>query len=74
MRCTRGGVHPAHAQWCAAGVEVCRLAAQQRAAEHPVAQDVQVLLSFGALYVAAALCWWCLRAEGDVFDQALRSK
>ncbi len=33
-----------------------------------------VLLSFGALYVAAALCWWCLRAEGDVFDQALRSK
>ena len=33
-----------------------------------------VLLSFGALYVAAALCWWCLRAEGDVFVQALRSK
>jgi nitrate/nitrite transporter NarK len=33
-----------------------------------------VLLSFGALYVAAALCWWCLRAEGDVFEQALRSK
>jgi nitrate/nitrite transporter NarK len=32
-----------------------------------------VLLSFGALYVAAALCWWCLRAEGDVFDQCLLS-
>ncbi|HKQ38569.1 MAG TPA: MFS transporter, partial [Verrucomicrobiae bacterium] len=26
-----------------------------------------VLLSFGGLYVAAALCWWGLRPEGNVF-------
>ena len=30
-----------------------------------------VLLSFGALYIAAALCWWGLRPEGTVFAQAL---
>lgn len=30
-----------------------------------------VLLSFGGLYVAAALCWGCLRPDGTVFDQAL---
>jgi ACS family glucarate transporter-like MFS transporter len=33
-----------------------------------------VLLSFGALYVAAALCWWCLKPEGNVFAQSLRGK
>lgn len=30
-----------------------------------------VLLSFGGLYVAAALCWTCLRPEGTVFEQSL---
>jgi len=30
-----------------------------------------VLLSFGALYIAAALCWWGLRPEGNVFAHAL---
>lgn len=30
-----------------------------------------VLFCFGALYIAAALCWWGLRAEGTVFGQAL---
>jgi len=29
-----------------------------------------VLLTFGSLYVAAALCWLWLRPEGDVFAQA----
>lgn len=33
-----------------------------------------VLLCFGALYIAAALCWWCLRPEGSVFAQALCGK
>jgi nitrate/nitrite transporter NarK len=33
-----------------------------------------VLLSFGALYIAAAFCWWRLRPEGTVFAQALWSK
>jgi ACS family glucarate transporter-like MFS transporter len=33
-----------------------------------------VLLCFGALYIAGAICWWCLRAQGNVFDQALWSK
>jgi ACS family glucarate transporter-like MFS transporter len=31
-----------------------------------------VLLSFGALHIAAALCWWWLRTEGNVFAQSLR--
>lgn len=30
-----------------------------------------VLLSFGGLYVAGALCWGCLRPDGTVFAQAL---
>lgn len=30
-----------------------------------------VLLGFGALYVASALCWTCLRPDGTVFAQAL---
>lgn len=30
-----------------------------------------VLLSFGALYVAGAFCWACLRPDGTVFAQAL---
>jgi nitrate/nitrite transporter NarK len=33
-----------------------------------------VLLCFGALYIAGAICWWCLRAQGNVFDQALCGK
>ena len=33
-----------------------------------------VLLSFGGLYVAAALCWWCLKPKGNVFAQALCGK
>jgi ACS family glucarate transporter-like MFS transporter len=33
-----------------------------------------VLLCFGALYIAAALCWCCLKAEGNVFAQALCGK
>jgi len=33
-----------------------------------------VLLSFGALYIAAALCWWGLKPEGNVFTQSLRGK
>ena len=33
-----------------------------------------VLLSFGAVYIAAALCWWTLKPEGDVFAQALLGK
>lgn len=30
-----------------------------------------VLLTFGGLYIAASLCWWCLRPDGTVFGQAL---
>ena len=33
-----------------------------------------VLLTFGALYIAAALCWLFLRPEGNVFNQALCGK
>jgi MFS family permease len=33
-----------------------------------------VLLSFGGLYIAGALCWWGLKPEGDVFAQAPGSK
>ena len=29
----------------------------------------QVLVLFGALYLAAAFCWWRLRPDGTVFDQ-----
>ena len=29
----------------------------------------QVLILFGALYLASALCWWRLRPDGTVFDQ-----
>lgn len=31
-----------------------------------------VLLGFGTLYVAAAACWWLLKAEGSVFAPAPR--
>lgn len=31
-----------------------------------------VLVSFGCLYIVAMLCWWLLKPEGTVFDQALR--
>ncbi len=30
-----------------------------------------VLLSFGALYIGSALCWWLLKPDGSVFEQAL---
>ena len=30
-----------------------------------------VLLGFGGLYVAAAVCWCFLKVEGTVMDQAL---
>ena len=30
-----------------------------------------VLLSFGVLYIGSALCWWLLKPEGSVFEQAL---
>ena len=33
-----------------------------------------VLVSFGALYLGGALCWWRLKPEGNVFDQALRGR
>jgi MFS transporter, ACS family, D-galactonate transporter len=33
-----------------------------------------VLFSFSALYLAAALCWLCLKPEGNVFAQALWGK
>jgi len=33
-----------------------------------------VLLTFGALYIAAALCWWGLKPEGNVFAHSLRGK
>jgi ACS family glucarate transporter-like MFS transporter/ACS family D-galactonate transporter-like MFS transporter len=33
-----------------------------------------VLFSFGALYIAGAICWWCLKPEGSVFTQALCDK
>lgn len=33
-----------------------------------------VLLAFGALYIAAALCWLFLKPEGNVFAQALWKK
>lgn len=29
----------------------------------------QVLILFGALYLASAFCWWRLRPDGTVFDQ-----
>jgi len=31
-----------------------------------------VLITFGALYVAAAACWWCLKPQGTVFDHSRR--
>ena len=30
-----------------------------------------VLLTFGALYLGSALCWWLLKPDGSVFEQAL---
>lgn len=30
-----------------------------------------VLVSFGVLYIGSALCWWLLKPEGSVFEQAL---
>ncbi|MEN9572845.1 MAG: putative sulfoacetate transporter SauU [Verrucomicrobiota bacterium] len=30
-----------------------------------------VLVSFGALYIGSALCWWLLKPDGSVFEQAL---
>jgi MFS family permease len=30
-----------------------------------------VLLTFGALYLGSALCWWLLKLDGSVFEQAL---
>ncbi|KAF0176890.1 MAG: sugar phosphate permease [Limisphaerales bacterium] len=30
-----------------------------------------VLVTFGALYLGSALCWWLLKPEGTVFEQAL---
>ena len=30
-----------------------------------------VLVSFGCLYIVAMLCWWLIKPEGTVFDQAL---
>ena len=30
-----------------------------------------VLVTFGALYLGSALCWWLLKPEGSVFEQAL---
>ncbi|MBX7210586.1 MAG: MFS transporter [Verrucomicrobiaceae bacterium] len=30
-----------------------------------------VLVSFGCLYIVAMLCWWLIKPDGTVFDQAL---
>ena len=30
-----------------------------------------VLVTFGVLYLGSALCWWLLKPEGSVFEQAL---
>jgi MFS family permease len=30
-----------------------------------------VLVAFGVLYIGSALCWWLLKPEGSVFEQAL---